>query len=229
MTSLEKKTKLTPMMDLNQTLENLRGIYQAAKFDIEDCHNNPEIQFDFWMENAIQARCDEPNAFVLSTVDGQGQPHGRVVLLKGINQGEFIFYTNYSSSKAQEIEINNKVALTFCWLPLARQVRIEGIVSKVKPEVSDEYFHKRPRGSQLGAIASPQSEKVTSREELEKLFLEAENKFKESEVLPRPDNWGGYGVIPQRYEFWQGRNNRMHDRICYEKAGEGWKVSRLAP
>jgi pyridoxamine 5'-phosphate oxidase len=217
------------MMDLNQTLENLRGIYQAAKFDIEDCHPNPEMQFDFWMENAIEARCDEPNAFVLSTVDDKGQPHARVVLLKGISNSEFIFYTNYSSSKANEIEKNKKVALTFFWLPLARQVRIEGTISKVASAVSDDYFHKRPRGSQLGAIASPQSKKVASREELEKLFLEVEDKFKKSEVLPRPSDWGGYGVTPERFEFWQGRNNRMHDRICYEKEGEGWKLSRLAP
>jgi pyridoxamine 5'-phosphate oxidase len=217
------------MINLNETLENLRGIYQAAKFDLEDCNDNPELQFDFWMENAIKAHCAEPNAFVLSTVDKDNRPHGRVVLLKGISQGQFLFYTNYGSSKADEIEANDRVSLTFFWLPLARQVRIEGKVSRVSPEISDDYFHKRPRGSQLGAIASPQSKKVSSREDLEKLFSEIEAKYQGIDEIPRPVNWGGYGVTPDYFEFWQGRSNRMHDRIAYEKEGQGWKLSRLAP
>lgn len=217
------------MINLNETLENLRGTYQSAKFDIGECNPDPETQFDFWFENAVKAQCDEPNAFVLSTVTPDGQPRGRVVLLKGIHEGQFVFFTNYSSSKGLELETNSKVALTFIWLPLHRQIRIEGIVTKVTNEASDEYFHKRPRGSQLGAIASSQSEKVASREELEKKFQTITEKFEKTELLPRPLNWGGYGITPHYYEFWQGRSNRMHDRISYEKTALGWEQFRLAP
>ncbi len=215
-------------MDINQTLENLRVSYQASKLDIEDCHKDPVIQFDLWLEHAIETKCDEPNAFVLSTAKN-GQPRGRVVLLKGIHGDQFNFYTNYNSSKGSEIEVNDKVCLTFLWLPLQRQVRIEGTISKAPEHLSDEYFHKRPRGSQLGAIASPQSEKVPNRAALEKMFKDAETKFESVEVLPRPNHWGGYGITPTYFEFWQGRNNRMHDRICYEKTNAGWEKSRLAP
>lgn len=215
-------------MDINQTLENLRVSYQASKLDIEDCHKDPVTQFDLWLEHAIETKCDEPNAFVLSTAKN-GQPRGRVVLLKGIHGDQFNFYTNYNSSKGSEIELNDKVCLTFLWLPLQRQVRIEGTISKAPENLSDEYFHKRPRGSQLGAIASPQSEKVPSRAALEKMFKDAETKFESVEVLPRPSHWGGYGITPTYFEFWQGRNNRMHDRICYEKTNAGWEKSRLAP
>ena len=229
MTSSPFQIIVCSMINLNETLENLRGSYQSAKFDIEDCQQNPELQFDFWLENAIKSHCDEPNAFVLSTVSSNHRPHARVVLLKGIHDGQFVFYTNYQSRKGTEIQDNDHVSMTFLWLPLARQVRIEGKVVKVSGESSDEYFHKRPRGSQIGAIASPQSQKVSAREDLEKLFAEVEQKFEKQEILPRPAHWGGYGVIPDYYEFWQGRNNRMHDRISYEKSETGWLLSRLAP
>ncbi|MFP5386279.1 MAG: pyridoxamine 5'-phosphate oxidase [Bacteriovoracia bacterium] len=213
---------------MNQTLENLRVSYQASKLDIEDCHQDPVIQFDKWLEEAILSKCDEPNAFVLSTVR-DGQPRSRVMLLKGVHENDFVFYTNYKSAKGKEISLNDKVALTFLWLPLQRQIRIEGSVTKVTSEASDNYFHKRPRGSQIGAIASPQSEKVTGRKQLEKMFQEVEEKFKSTEVLPRPESWGGYMVTPTFLEFWQGRANRMHDRICYEKKGSNWELYRLAP
>lgn len=217
------------MHDLNDTLEGLRQNYQKAHLDITDCHENPEIQFDHWMENAIKSKCDEPNAFVLSTVGEDGFPRGRVLLLKGIHDGQFVFFTNYKSEKGHEIEKNPKVSLTFLWLPLQRQVRIEGTAVKVSEHASDEYFHKRPRGSQLGAIASPQSIEVASRKFLEDLFLEVEVTHKGIEALPRPKDWGGYGVIPEYFEFWQGRPNRLHDRIRYVKSAQGWKKSRLAP
>jgi pyridoxamine 5'-phosphate oxidase len=215
-------------MDINQTLENLRVSYQASKLDIEDCDKDPILQFDQWLEHAIETKCDEPNAFVLSTAKNN-QPHARVVLLKGIHQNQFIFYTNYNSAKGSEIEVNDKVALTFLWLPLQRQIRIEGIISKTPEKISDEYFHKRPRGSQLGAIASPQSSKVPNRATLEKMFKDTEVKFNEVETLPRPAHWGGYGITPCYFEFWQGRNNRMHDRICYEMKNSQWEKFRLAP
>lgn len=215
-------------MDINETLENLRVSYQAAKLDITDCEKDPISQFDHWLEHAIETKCDEPNAFVLSTVRN-GQPRARVLLLKGITEGQFVFYTNYQSAKGNEMKLDDKVSMTFLWLPLQRQIRIEGTVSKVPSSLSDAYFHKRPRGSQLGAIASPQSQKVPDRKFLEDLFHETEKKFENVEVIPRPSHWGGYGVTPNYIEFWQGRNNRLHDRLCFEKTGNSWDLYRLAP
>lgn len=215
-------------MNINETLENLRVSYQAAKLDVTDCEKDPILQFDNWLEHAIEVKCDEPNAFVLSTVK-DGKPRGRVLLLKGITENSFVFYTNYQSAKGSEIEHNANVSLTFLWLPLQRQVRIEGVIKKVSPDASDAYFHKRPRGSQLGAIASPQSKKVPDRKYLEDLFHQTETKYLNVEVLPRPQHWGGYQVEPTYIEFWQGRNNRLHDRICYEKNDSGWDLYRLAP
>jgi pyridoxamine 5'-phosphate oxidase len=217
------------MTNLNETLEGLRANYQAAKLDIEECAQDPVEQFDSWMENAIDAHCDEPNAFVLSTVDKRGAPRARVVLLKGVHEDKFVFYTNYSSAKGEEIASNDRACLTFLWLPLQRQIRIEGKVTKVDKALSEDYFQKRPRGSQLGAMASPQSQKVASRKELETLFKDIHDKYVNIEILPRPLYWGGYAVEADYLEFWQGRPNRMHDRICYEKKGEAWEKFRLAP
>ena len=215
-------------MDINETLENLRVSYQGSELDIKDCDKDPIIQFDKWLEEAIQTKCDEPNAFVLSTAK-DNKPRARVVLLKGLHENDFIFYSNYKSAKGHEIENNDQVCMTFLWLPLQRQVRIEGTITKTDSETSDEYFHKRPRGSQLGAIASPQSMRVKNRKELEDMFKSTEEKFKDSSSLPRPAHWGGYLVKPSYIEFWQGRNNRMHDRICYEKLNGDWNIYRLAP
>lgn len=217
------------MKDLNETLESLRVAAQQAQFDISDCNPNPELQFDLWMEKAIESHCEEANAFVLSTVAKDGKPRARVVLLKGIHEGKFNFFTNFDSAKGHEIEANAFVSMTFLWLPLQRQVRIEGTISKVAPEYSDDYFHKRPRGSQIGAIASPQSKKINSRQELEQLFKEVEKKYADQKELPRPSYWGGYAIEPYYYEFWQGRSNRLHDRISYEKVSGEWKLARLAP
>ena len=215
-------------MNINETLENLRQHYRLSSFDVKDCATDPIEQFNSWMHDAIRGKCDEPNAFVLSTANN-GRPRGRVLLLKGIHNGQFVFYTNYKSAKGHEIDANPIVALTFLWLPLQRQIRIEGRIEKVEEALSDDYFHKRPRGNQIGAIASPQSQKVSSRQDLEKLFEEAGKKFPENSELIRPAHWGGYGVVPDYFEFWQGRDNRMHDRIVYEKNGESWSVGRLAP
>ena len=215
-------------MNINEALENLRGLYLDAKLDIEDSNPDPILQFDQWMEDSIKTKCDEPNAFVLSTVQ-DNKPRSRVVLLKGIHEGQFIFYTNYQSAKGAEVQKNDHVALNFLWLPLHRQVRIEGQITQVPAAMSDEYFHKRPRGSQLGAMASPQSTKVSSRSELEKMFRDTEEKFHNTELLPRPAHWGGYGIMPTYFEFWQGRNNRMHDRVSYELKNGIWERSRLAP
>ena len=215
-------------MSINETLESLRVSYRIASLDIEDCDLNPEKQLNEWLDEALKSKCDEVNAFTLSTVS-QNRPRARVVLLKGIHKGQLVFYTNYDSDKGHELEQNPNVAMTFLWLPLQRQVRIEGIVKKVEPHLSDEYFVKRPRGSQLGAIASPQSKKVASRSDLEKMFQETDQRNANVEVLKRPETWGGYGITPTYFEFWQGRDNRMHDRIVYEKSNSGWSLGRLAP
>lgn len=215
-------------MTQKDILENLRVSYQASSLDINDCDQIPEKQFNKWFTEALSSQCDEPNAFILSTVF-EGQPRGRVVLLKGVEEDGFIFYTNYKSSKGQEIQENDKVSATFLWLPLQRQIRIEGTIIKINPDLSDAYFQKRPRGSQIGAIASPQSEVVSSRTELEKLFQETEEKFEQDLVLPRPAHWGGYAIKPTYFEFWQGRRNRLHDRIIYIKQASTWVRQRLAP
>ena len=215
-------------MDTNQKLESLRVHYRMANLDISDCDAKPEKQFDKWLNDAITSHCDEPNAFVLSTVNN-GRPRGRVVLLKGIHDGKFIFYTNYQSAKGHEIDSNPHVALTFLWLPLQRQVRIEGTIQKADLSLSDEYFKKRPRGNQLGAMASPQSKKISSREALEALFKTTDEKYHGVNELTRPAHWGGYSVSPEYFEFWQGRDNRMHDRIIYEKIANNWELNRLAP
>lgn len=215
-------------MDINETLENLRVNYRRAALDVTDCNLNPEVQFDEWFAQAVSSKCEEPNAFVLSTVT-QNRPRARVVLLKGIHEGQFIFYTNYNSAKGHELDHNSHVCMTFLWLPLQRQVRVEGIITKTSSELSDDYFNKRPRGNQMGAIASPQSQKLSSREELENLFHVAETKHATLKVLPRPAHWGGYGITPTYFEFWQGRESRLHDRIVYEITDNGWSLGRLAP
>ena len=215
-------------MNINETLENLRVSYRKASLDVKDCLSDPELQFDKWLEEAIKGQCDEPNAFVLSTID-DNKPRSRVVLLKGIHSGQFVFYTNYLSSKGQELGKNPHASMNFLWLPLQRQVRIEGTIVKVSEALSDDYFQKRPRGNQLGAIASPQSQKMSSRQDLEKLFSETEKKYSSGQPLDRPAQWGGYGIKVNYFEFWQGRDNRMHDRIVYQKVGSSWEISRLAP
>jgi pyridoxamine 5'-phosphate oxidase len=215
-------------MNLNQTLENLRVSYQKHTLDIQDCDDDPVKQFNRWLEEAVKSECDEPNALILSTIK-QNRPHARTVLLKGLHEGNFVFYTNYLSAKGDEINENPNVCLTFLWLPLHRQVRIEGVAKKVADEISDDYFQKRPRDNQLGAMASPQSKKVQSRDELERLFKETELKFSQEQELKRPLHWGGFAVEANYFEFWQGRQSRMHDRIIYEKNNDSWEKSRLAP
>jgi pyridoxamine 5'-phosphate oxidase len=215
-------------MNLTETLENLRVSYKKHTLDIDDCQLDPHQQFNRWLEEAVKSECDEPNALILSTIKNN-RPHARTVLLKGMIDNKFIFYTNYLSAKGLQIEENPFVCLTFLWLPLQRQVRIEGRVSKVDGQVSDDYFQKRPRDNQLGAIASPQSQKVKSRDELERLFRETDSKYAQDKNLIRPPHWGGYAVEANYFEFWQGRESRMHDRIIYEKNNDLWNRSRLAP
>ncbi|MES2528410.1 MAG: pyridoxamine 5'-phosphate oxidase [Bdellovibrionota bacterium] len=214
--------------NVTETLQGLRERYCQSSLDVSDCAKNPADQMASWLQDAINGKCDEPNAFVLSTCENN-KPHGRVVLLKGLLQDKLYFYTNYQSAKGSEISANASVAMTFLWLPLQRQVRIEGKIALASAAESDEYFSKRPRGSQIGAIASPQSSRVSDRTQLEKWFRDTEEKFKGQENLPRPANWGGYTITPDYFEFWQGRDNRMHDRISYKSVNGNWEMFRLAP
>ena len=208
-------------------LANLRQEYMRAGLSESDADRDPMRQFERWFEDALQAGLPLPNAMTLATVSRDGAPAARVVLLKGIERGGFVFYTNYRSIKARELERLPQACLVFMWSQLERQVRITGAVEKVDAADSDEYFVTRPVGSRLSAWASEQSEKVPSRAVLEKAMAEAKARFGDSP--PRPPHWGGYRVAPREIEFWQGRADRLHDRLLYTQSAGKWKIERLAP
>ncbi|WP_338791553.1 pyridoxamine 5'-phosphate oxidase [Bernardetia sp. MNP-M8] len=217
-------------------LENLRQNYTKAEFDIKNALENPIQQFEKWFQVALDAELSaEANAMVLSTIGENNRPSARVVLLKSIDEG-FVFYTNYESRKGENLETNPYASLTFFWAELERQVRIEGRVEKISAEKSSEYFKSRPIKSQIGAIASPQSRILNNREELETLFHSIEKNYEETNFIERPKNWGGYRLVPDYVEFWQGRSSRLHDRIAYllkehgdQRYGSLWEIVRLAP
>jgi pyridoxamine 5'-phosphate oxidase len=189
---------------------------------------NPFIQFTKWYEGVLSSKLNEPASMMLSTADVNGNPSARIVLLKEIDDSGFVFYTNYGSRKGKDLKENPKAALTFFWDELLRQIRIEGRIEKINRETSKEYFSSRPRESQIGAWVSAQSSVIPNREILENKFDELEEKFGNEEI-PLPHFWGGYRVIPNYFEFWQGRENRLHDRICYKKENDEWKIFRIAP
>ena len=209
-------------------LARLREEYTRAGLGESDVDPNPIEQFRGWFGEALAADLHEPNAMTLATATPDGRPSARVVLLKGFDERGFVFYTNYEGRKARELEINPHCALVFYWGELERQVRVEGRVSRVPDEESDAYFAERPRGSQLGAWASEQSRPVRDRGALEERLRELEGEYEGREV-PRPPFWGGYRVEPETMEFWQGRENRLHDRLRYRRAGELWRRERLQP
>jgi pyridoxamine 5'-phosphate oxidase len=216
-------------MDKN-TLQDLREDYRKSTLEEKNASQNPFTQFDNWFQEALRAEIPEPNAMVIATSNKEGFPSARVVLLKGFDEKGFIFYTNYESQKGKELSNNPKCALVFNWLELERQIRIEGIAEKLSPEESTAYFHKRPKKSQIGAWASPQSEVIETRDVLEDNLTNLNAKYMDSENLPRPKHWGGFRIKATRIEFWQGRSSRLHDRLNYEKnADNTWKRSRLAP
>ncbi len=209
-------------------LSHLRKDYNKSILLEEGMNPDPIKQFSVWFDEALKAGVDEPNAMTLATVDTEGRPSARIVLLKGVDERGFQFYTNYRSSKAINLADNPHCSLVFHWQALQRQVRVRGIATKLLREESDAYFRSRPRQSQLSASISPQSEVVESREVLERLWLEAQSKY-EGQPIPMPDNWGGYNVEATCIEFWQGRPNRLHDRIEYKREDGSWKIGRLAP
>jgi pyridoxamine 5'-phosphate oxidase len=209
-------------------LRDLRHEYAAQGLDESDLVPDPLAMFRRWLDDAQGAPLGEPNAMVVSTVSSTGRPSSRMVLLKGLDEG-FVFYTNYSSRKGQELAANPHCALLFPWHDLERQVRVEGVASMVSVEENQAYFSSRPRGSQLGAWASPQSTVVDSRAALDQSYTETEQRFGAVEELPVPPHWGGFRVVPEVVEFWQGRRSRMHDRLRYRRTENGWTVDRLAP
>lgn len=209
-------------------ISDIRKEYKMGELHEESVLKNPIEQFRIWFNDALTSQVNEPNAMVLSTVDSFLQPHSRVVLLKNISKSGLTFFTNYASNKGKEISANNKVSLLFFWPELERQVRIEGIASKIDRAESEAYFKSRPRESQLGAHASHQSSVIKNRNEIENSFSEVTAIF-DNKDIPLPEYWGGYLVVPSYFEFWQGRPNRLHDRIAFVPNGKDWKILRLAP
>ncbi len=210
------------------SLSDLRKEYIRAGLDESDADPDPIEQFRKWFDEALAADLHEPNAMTLATATPDGKPSARVVLLKGFDARGFVFYTNYEGRKGRELAENPRAALVFYWGELERQVRVEGRVWRVLEEESDAYYASRPRGSRLGAWASAQSRSVERRELVEERLRELEREYTGREV-PRPPFWGGYRVEPEEIEFWQGRENRLHDRLVYRWSSDGWRIERLQP
>ena len=212
----------------NNDISKIRRSYSLKELNENNVLSDPIKQFSLWMDEAISSNLIDPNAMILSTANKNGIPSARTVLLKGFDEKGFVFFTNYESAKAKDLAENSFASLLFLWLELERQVRITGKAEKVSREESEKYFISRPRDSQLGAWASKQSTVIPNRKILESKFEGMREKFEGKEVPP-PSFWGGYKVIPQRVEFWQGRENRLHDRICYSITEGEWKIERLSP
>lgn len=209
-------------------LAALRTDYETAGLDLTDLHPDPIEQFGRWFREAVSSGIPEPHAMTLATATPDGKPSARTVLLKGFDRQGFVFFTNYESKKAIEMEQNPRAALVFLWAALHRQVRVEGTVARTSAEVSDAYFASRPPGARISAAASPQSRVIPSRAWLEARVEELRLAHPDGNV-PRPDFWGGYVVKPEEIEFWQGRANRLHDRMRYQRRESGWIIERLAP
>ncbi len=205
----------------------MRREYESQGLLEADMAPDPFTQFEEWFAGVVEADLDQPNTFVLATSTPDGRPSARALLMKDFGPEGLVFYTNLSSPKSRDLKANPSAAATFVWTPLGRQVRLEGAVSLVADEVADSYFATRPRGAQIAAHASPQSQLVSSRDELDGQFRQLEHQF--SDRVPRPEWWGGWRLAPETVEFWQGRLNRFHDRVRYRKADPGWNKERLAP
>ena len=213
-----------PITDPSQ----LRVDYKRAALSERDAASDPIELFTRWFDEAVAAAIPEPNAMTLATVDAAGRPTARIVLMKGVDARGVVFHTNYDSRKGRDLAANPRAALLFFWVGLERQVRIDGAAERVSAEDSDAYFAARPRGSQISAWVSPQSARVADRAWLEARVAEFEARFA-SGAVPRPPNWGGMRVVPDRFEFWQGRTSRLHDRLVWSRQGDRWTIERLAP
>lgn len=217
-----------PAVD-REALAALRRTYLRGRLDVADLAADPFTQFSRWLAEALGVGLPEPNAMVFATADADGQPSARTVLLKDVDDRGFVLYTNYGSRKGREASANPRASLVFPWFPMERQVVVVGAVEQVSREESAAYFHSRPRESQLGAWASPQSTPIASRQELEDRLAELAERWPEGTEVPLPEHWGGLRVVPATVEFWQGGPARLHDRLRYERSDDGWSVRRLAP
>lgn len=209
-------------------LEDIRREYSKGGLRRKDLRSNPVEQFNLWLEQAVEAKLIDPTAMTVATVDETGQPFQRIVLLKHVDKDGFVFYTNLGSRKAQQIEVNSKVSLHFPWHSLERQVHITGVAEKLSVTENMKYFSSRPKDSQLAAIASKQSSRISARGVLEGKFLELKKKFEKGEI-PIPSFWGGFRIRPESIEFWQGGEHRLHDRFLFSKQDNEWDIDRLAP
>ena len=216
-------------MDQQNNISKIRQEYQSSRLSRNDLTENPFNFFHKWIDEAMKARIPEPTAMNLATVSYDGQPSSRIVLLKEITNECICFFTNYNSRKAIQIEQNNKAAVNFFWPLLERQIRIEGLIYKCDPELSEIYFKSRPYESQLGAWASPQSQVIENREELLSRYEKIKHQYINPDSVPKPPHWGGYSLKPHLFEFWQGRSGRLHDRFQYLKEDTRWIIQRLAP
>ena len=212
-----------------KNIADLRENNSKAQLDRTDLADDPIVQFKTWFDHALNANILEPNAMTIATCGANKVPAARIVLLKEITDSGIVFYTNYESAKAQDIAVNPNVSCVFLWKEIERQVRITGTATKISRERTDAYAHSRPRGSQLGAWTSPQSQVINNRDILEQQKQEVIDRFEGQEVIPTPPHWGGYEITINEIEFWQGRPSRLHDRFRYSKNGDSWVVDRLAP
>ena len=215
------------LLSVMEELHQLRLDYKKGVLEPEHLPDDPIRAFEYWFEEARQI-CKEPNAMTLATADAHGRASARMVLLKGVDNGGFVFFTNYLSKKGRQIDENPYAALVFYWESLERQVRVEGSLTRLSPDQNDSYFKSRPYGSQLGAWASMQSHEIADRAEMEQKLKALEETYPEGSV-PRPSHWGGFHLFPERIEFWQGRSNRLHDRLLFERNDTKWRRCRLAP
>lgn len=215
--------------DRQASIRDRRVQYETAGLDIADVTSDPIEQWHRWHADALEAGVVEPNAMTVSTVDLHGVPDARILLARGVDRFGFVFYTNYESAKSRQINAKPVAAATFAWLDLHRQVRVRGTVERVSDELSDTYFATRPHESRIGAWASPQSEVIADRAELDRLVEAQRIAFGNADTVPRPAHWGGWRLVPDEFEFWQGRPSRLHDRIHYRLVDEHWHLSRLAP
>ena len=215
--------------DRQGSIRDRRVQYESAGLDIGDVTSDPFEQWHRWHADALAAGIVEPNAMTVSTVDLQGVPDARILLARGVDRFGFVFYTNYESAKSRQLNAKPVAAATFAWLDLHRQVRVRGSVERVSDELSDAYFASRPHESQIGAWASPQSEVIADRAELDRLVEAQRIAYGNADRIPRPAHWGGWRLVPDEFEFWQGRPSRLHDRIHYRLDGDHWHLTRLAP